>query len=123
MPTNKIYLSSKTNWIEDDGTNTRLFVDSANVLTIHNSTGDITFGDTPGTGSINAYVALLTAAFGITSNGAITINGTTTYLKLPVLTTTQRDALTPAKGQTVYNDSTKKLDFYDGGAWREVTST
>lgn len=40
------------------------------------------------------------------------------------LTTTERDAITtPRAGLTIYNSTTLKLNFYDGSAWRVVTST
>jgi len=40
------------------------------------------------------------------------------------LTTTERDAIaTPRAGLTIFNSSTLKLNFYDGSAWRVVTST
>jgi hypothetical protein len=45
-------------------------------------------------------------------------------VKLPSYTTTQRDALaSPAAGWTIFNSTTGKLNFYDGSAWRAVTST
>ena len=40
------------------------------------------------------------------------------------LTTTERDAIsTPRAGLTIFNSTTLKLNFYDGAAWRVVTST
>ena len=42
----------------------------------------------------------------------------------PRLTTTERDNITtPAAGLMIYNTTTGKLNFYDGVAWRAVTST
>lgn len=47
-------------------------------------------------------------------------NGT---LSAPGYTTTERDALTAlVAGQTVYNETTNKLNFYNGSAWEAVTS-
>lgn len=43
-------------------------------------------------------------------------------LKLVPMTTTARDALTPAKGWVVMNGTTNKLNFYNGSAWEVVTS-
>lgn len=40
-------------------------------------------------------------------------------LTLPVLTTTQRDALTATKGMLIYNSTDDALNYYDG-AWKEV---
>lgn len=42
----------------------------------------------------------------------------------PRMTTGQRDAIvTPAEGLVIYNLTTHLLNFYDGSAWRVVTST
>lgn len=50
----------------------------------------------------------------------LSANGTAGY---PSYTTTERDALTGlAAGQTVYNETTNKLNFYNGSAWQAVTS-
>ena len=47
-------------------------------------------------------------------------------LLLPRVTTTVRNAI-PAgilqRGLVIYNSTTGKLNFYDGSAWRVVTST
>ncbi len=40
----------------------------------------------------------------------------------PIVTTTERDLLTPAEGDVVYNSTTKKINFYNGTAWAAVTS-
>ena len=41
----------------------------------------------------------------------------------PTHTTAERDALaTLVAGQTVYNSTTNKLNFYNGSAWEAVTS-
>ncbi len=42
----------------------------------------------------------------------------TEYLKIPSLTTTQRDALTPAAGMLIYNSTTTQFQKYENGAWR-----
>ncbi len=42
----------------------------------------------------------------------------TEYLKIPSLTTTQRDALTPAAGMIIYNSTTTQFQKYENGAWR-----
>lgn len=44
-------------------------------------------------------------------------------LRLPLCTTTQRDAIaSPGAGLMVYNSTTNKLNFYNGSAWEAVTS-
>jgi hypothetical protein len=39
------------------------------------------------------------------------------YLQIPRLTTTQRNALTPANGMMIYNTTTTQFEFYQAGAW------
>ncbi len=38
-------------------------------------------------------------------------------LKLKSYTTTQRDALTSVAGDSIYNSTTSKVEYYDGSAW------
>lgn len=48
---------------------------------------------------------------------------TTKSLGLPVMTTTQRDAISsPKEGSLIFNTTTNKLNFYTGAAWEAVTS-
>lgn len=42
------------------------------------------------------------------------------YILLPVLTTTQRDALTAAAGMVIYNSTTTQVESYNGSAWVAV---
>lgn len=42
------------------------------------------------------------------------------YLKLPALTTAERDALTPATGMLIYNSTLGCLQAYRGSAWADV---
>ena len=44
-------------------------------------------------------------------------------LKLKSYTTTQRDALTSVAGDTIYNTTTTKVEYYDGSAWQETGAT
>jgi hypothetical protein len=44
-------------------------------------------------------------------------DGSGNYLQLPSLTTTQRDALPPANGMSIYNSTTGAVESYCGGAW------
>ena len=56
---------------------------------------------------------------------AITQMSSTTqgFLK-PVMTTTQRDAIaTPAAGLEIFNTTTGKMNFFDGDAWKVITSS
>lgn len=42
------------------------------------------------------------------------------YAKVPVLTTTQRDALTGIEGMVIFNATTDQLEEYDGATWEAV---
>ncbi len=44
-------------------------------------------------------------------------------LKLKSYTTTQRDALTSATGDTIYNSTTSKVQVYDGSSWVDLGSS
>ena len=41
-------------------------------------------------------------------------------LNLKSYTTTQRDALTSAAGDIIYNSSTNAVQFYNGSAWNDL---
>ena len=43
-------------------------------------------------------------------------------LGLKSYTTTQRDALTSVAGDTIYNTTTTKVEYYDGSAWQQAGS-
>lgn len=60
----------------------------------------------------------------ITGAGAIRGSSTTVALIRPnSVTTTQRDAITAANGDMVYNSTTNQLNSYAGGAWGATGST
>lgn len=52
----------------------------------------------------------------IVKNG-LKVDTTTGAFKLPVLTTTQRNALTPEEGMEIYNTTTKYIERYNGTSW------
>lgn len=61
---------------------------------------------------------------GTDASAALTITSTTKGVLLPRMTSTQRDAISsPADGLFIYNTTTGKLNFVQGGSWHEVTST
>lgn len=47
-------------------------------------------------------------------------DGAGRYVKCPVLTTTQRDALTGVEGMIIFNSTTDQLEQYDGSTWEAV---
>jgi len=58
---------------------------------------------------------------GILTASSVICNATTIPFYPPVVTTTQRDAMTVTAGAMVYNSSTNKLNYYDGSAWKVVS--
>lgn len=65
----------------------------------------------------NTFTAANTFSGLVTYSGGLLPTGTTNYLQVPSLTTTQRNALTPANGMIVY-DSTIGVHYqYIGGTW------
>lgn len=50
----------------------------------------------------------------------IILNGAGHYFKAPVLTTTQRDALTGVEGMVIFNSTTDQLEEYDGATWEAI---
>lgn len=92
----------------------------------------VTIGRTGKTTTIPGALAVtqastLTGNVGIGAAGvasaALTITSTTQGLRLPVMTSTQRDAIgTPAEGLLIYNLTSHKLNIRVAAAWEEVTS-
>ncbi len=55
---------------------------------------------------------------GIDSLGYVIIeDGADHYMRLPSLTTAQRDSLTPASGMTIWNSDNTQVEKYDGSDW------
>lgn len=60
---------------------------------------------------------------GGTLTGQLNFSGTNhAGIKLLSLTTTQRDALTPANGMVIYNTTNARVEQYSNSAWKEVAS-
>lgn len=59
---------------------------------------------------------------GGTFTGAVSFSGASSTLRLPNLTTAERNALTPANGMKIYNTTTGEEQRYDGGSWVVVAS-
>ena len=49
------------------------------------------------------------------------ITGTAQPFYPPVMTTTQRDALTVTEGAMIYNSTTQKIQFYNGSSWADAS--
>lgn len=60
---------------------------------------------------------------GDTMTGQLEFSGTThAGVKLLSLTTTERNALTPAEGMLIANETTNNAEYYDGTSWVDLTS-
>ena len=73
----------------------------------------------------NTWVGDQTITGNASISGLLSFTGTdTAWLKIKTLTTTQRDALTPANGMKIYNSTTGTEQTYYGGQWNDAgTST
>jgi len=60
---------------------------------------------------------------GIVTATSFVSNSTTKAFYPPIVTTTQRDAMTVTEGAVVFNTTTNKLNFYTGSGWEAVTSS
>jgi len=57
-----------------------------------------------------------------TIGSSLTITGSTTYLRLPLLTTTQRNTLTPGSGMMIYNSTVNEVQVYVPSEWKKLAS-
>jgi len=73
----------------------------------------------------NTFVGDQTVDWALTVDGLLSFTGTDTpWVRLKSLTTAQRDALTPANGDKIYNSTTGTEQTYYGGQWNDAgTST
>jgi len=76
---------------------------------------DINSGTIDGTVIGGSTAAAITGT--AISGTSLTITGSTGTVQLPILTTTQRNALTAANGMLIYNTTDSKIQAYAGGAW------
>ena len=89
-------------------------------------TGILTVGTSsitldPTNNSINVGTGItISGATGKIEASEIRTVGTTGAFFPPVLTTTQRDALSVTEGAMIFNTTTKKLEFYDGTSWQSL---
>lgn len=65
---------------------------------------------------LTASAASKSVAFTAGAGGRVICQGTTSAFRPNVLTTTERDALTPVNGDFIYNSTTGKHEGYNG-AW------
>ena len=125
------------NFAGDDG-GTGDFLVGANIIAAVDGTpgvGDLPsrlqFSTTPDGASAAVEAMRITSAgnvgigaTSIESNCLLKLESTTKGFRPPSMTTTQRDAIaTPIAGLMIYNNTTNKLNFYNGSSWEAVTSS
>ena len=85
--------------------------------------GDLVYDEVTGT-NLNisgiATVGTLYASAGIVTANQFVSSSTTLPFYPPVMTTTQRDAMTVTQGAMIFNSTSKKMEFYDGTSWNTL---
>lgn len=86
------------------------------------TTNNITVGSISASSFINNAVgpAEVSSASTLTLNSADGTIVTGGYFKLPQFTTAQRDLLTPAGGELIYNTDDGQIQGYSGGVWTAI---
>jgi hypothetical protein len=92
--------------IGDSGVSVRHYVDSGDTKTFSVSASYNTGGT-------------VTDLFSVDTMGGITCPSPTGFFIPPILSTAERDSLTPIAGMMIYNSSTNKHQGYDGGTWND----
>ena len=99
---------------------------STNLLKIRNSAnnGWLTLGDLTDANNLGLATKTSPTLTGdvTLSTGSLIMSGAGKKLKLPVATTTQRDALTAATGDILFNSTTTSFQGYNGSAWGELAA-
>ena len=101
--------------------------DSGYVTGNWNVTGDIVYDEVTGRNLNISGIATIgtlevtnNATVGILTANQFVSNSTTLPFYPPVLTTTQRDAMTVTQGAMIFNSTSKKMEFYDGTSWQTL---
>ena len=145
--TNNNQLTNGSGYITTSFVNTNQLVNGAGFIT-NSVTGDLEISGNVSVGGTLSYtdvtdidsVGLITAQQGINVTGGtirvgagftvgqagiVTANqfvssSTTLPFYPPVMTTTQRDAMTVTQGGMIFNSTSKKMEFYDGTSWQSL---
>ena len=88
------------------------------ILTV--GTDSITIDGTNNIVNVGTAITLDASANKILTPG-LQITGTAQPFYPPVMTTTQRDALTVTEGAMIYNSTDSKVQFYNGSSWIDAT--
>ena len=87
-------------------------------------TGELSWGPnaTNFASAVSAALTKLGLGGTLTTDAVIDITSTTKGVRIPSMTTTQRNAIaTPLTGFIVYNTTTNRLNVYYSSAWHEIT--
>ena len=88
------------------------------ILTV--GTDSVTIDGTNNKVNVGTAITLDASANKILTPG-LQITGTSQPFYPPVMTTTQRDALTVTEGAMIYNSTDSKVQFYNGSSWIDAT--
>ena len=92
-----------------------------------NVTGDIVYDEVDGR-NLNITGIATVGTLEVTNNATVGVitatqfvsNSTALPFYPPVMTTTQRDAMTVTQGAMIFNSTSKKIEFYDGTSWNTL---
>lgn len=90
--------------------------------------GNLIYGTGLYNSATNSSTAVTGGAIGIgtstiSASSILDINSTTQGVRLPRMTTTQRNAISsPAEGLEIYNLTTHTKDYWNGSAWKVITT-
>ena len=92
-----------------------------------NVTGDIVYDEVTGR-NLNISGIATIGTLEVTNNATVGVitatqfvsNSTALPFYPPVMTTTQRDAMTVTQGAMIFNSTSKKMEFYDGTSWQTL---
>ena len=88
-------------------------IDSVGLITARQGI-DVTGGD------IKVGAGFTVGQAGIVTANQFVSSSTTLPFYPPVMTTTQRDAMTVNQGAMIFNSTSKKMEFYDGTSWQSL---
>ena len=92
-----------------------------------NVTGDIVYDEVDGR-NLNITGIATVGTLEVTNNATVGIitatqfvsNSTALPFYPPVMSTTQRDAMSVTQGAMIFNTTSKKMEFYDGTSWQTL---
>ncbi len=109
-------------------TDSALYVEGTATITGDlNVTGDIVYDEVDGR-NLNITGIATVGTLEVTNNATVGVitatqfvsNSTALPFYPPVMTTTQRDAMTVTQGAMIFNSTSKKIEFYDGTSWNTL---